>query len=205
MAITVGDFTLTGFAFPVGVATCDYPAEGDVRLGVAYDDGDLVGTLFVPGMLLSDDDSPLSHSPADIVRRLLILLGAGVSPSNGAVWPIYASSEPGAPDDVVTVYDTAGVEDGRAMTDGELFRHFGFQVRVRSIDHPSGWSKASEVQDLLARSTYDLVVTMPDDTRYLVHCVSHIGEVIALGKEVPSSKRNLFTVNATVTLTTLPA
>lgn len=144
------------------------------------------------------------YSPADIVRRLLISLGAGVSPSNGALWPVYATSEPGTPDNVVTVYDTAGLDDGRAMVDGELFRHLGFQVRVRSIDHRSGWDKASEIQNLLARSTYDEVVAMPDDTRYLIHCVSRIGDVIALGKEVPNSKRSLFTVNATVTLTLIP-
>lgn len=48
MAITINDFNLTGFAFPV--VTCDYPGVGDVRLGVVYDDSTLTGTLVLPAV-----------------------------------------------------------------------------------------------------------------------------------------------------------
>lgn len=41
-------FTLTGFAFPVFTATCDYPSEDDVRDGVVYSDGGLIGNLTLP-------------------------------------------------------------------------------------------------------------------------------------------------------------
>lgn len=41
-------FTLTGFAFPVFTATCDYPSENDVRDGVVYGDLAFTGNLTLP-------------------------------------------------------------------------------------------------------------------------------------------------------------
>lgn len=227
MAVTVADFTLTGFAFPVGsgITSCDYPAEADVRLGVAYDDGDSVGTmtlptegqvelgvgygsggteftgtLFVPGGLVTPTDDLLLHSPADILRTALVALGQGTEPSSHGAWPLFATGEPSSPDNAVTVFDTQGGSDGRAMGSGELFQHWGVQVRVRSVDHATGWHKTGAIRYALSTGCYQQGVVMTDSTTYLIHAVTNIGEVVALGKEVPSSKRNLFTLNAKVSV-----
>jgi hypothetical protein len=141
----------------------------------------------------------LTHSPADIIRWLLVSLGLGSDPDEGAPWPVYAAGEPNAPDNVITVYDTAGTDDGRSMIDGEVMGHNGVQIRVRSTTHPVGYAKADAVWTALCEEVYDNTVTI-DGVSYLVHSVNKIGDVLALGKEVPASKRSLFTINAVVSV-----
>ncbi len=48
MPVTSNNFGLTGFAFPV-TAVADYPDITDVREGVAFDSGSLIGVLSIPG------------------------------------------------------------------------------------------------------------------------------------------------------------
>lgn len=174
--------------------SCDYPAEGDVRLGVNYGSGAYTGTLSVPTLGVDAD----SHSPADVVRWLLVLMGLGSAPGGGD-WPVFAAGEPDLPDNCITVYDTQGTDDGRSQIDGELFSHEGIQVRVRARTHPEGWVKAHAIREALAKQAYDETVVTGGEA-YLVHSINRIGNVIALGKEVPSTKRSLFTINATVSL-----
>lgn len=142
------------------------------------------------------------HTPADVARWLLVLKGAGTSPLASPLgsWPVYALSEPDVPDDVVTTYDTQGVDHGRFMVGGALQGLYGFQVRVRSARPVAGWRKADEIQTLLAESVYQDTVTVAaveslSAATYLVHCVSGIGDVLNLGY-APGSKRRLYTINA---------
>lgn len=141
----------------------------------------------------------LADSPAEIIRQLLIDLNlATVS----ATWPVYATGEPASPDNCITVYDTVGFSDGRSMIDGELWTHYGFQVRVRSKDHNTGWLKADSIRTTLAQSVYERTVAI-DDEHYFVHCIARIGQVLPLGKERGVSERSLFTLNATVPIRVL--
>lgn len=148
----------------------------------------------------------LLHSPADILKAALVGLGGAVAPTNPpADWACYSEGEPDLPDRCVTVYTTQGTDDGRLMTDGELQQHYGVQVRVRADRHAVGYAKAAAIRALIsdrAGGLYDYAVTL-DGTSYLVHCAAKVGQVLALGKEVPKTKRSLFTVNATITVTVL--
>lgn len=141
----------------------------------------------------------LENSPADVLAYLLVQLSLGTDPSDSGSWPVYATNEPDSPDNVITTYDTAGTSDGRSQLTGEAWTHYGFQVRIRSTTPTLGWIKADSIRKTLAESVYDITVAV-GDKRYLIHCVTRIGNVIALGKESPTSKRNLFTLNATVVL-----
>ncbi len=134
----------------------------------------------------------MNHSPAEIVRQLLIDEGVG---SDGGTWPVYSTNEPATPDNCITVYDTAGTSSGRAMIDGELLGYFGFQVRIRAKTHTIGWLKAYAVQFALV-GVYQKTVHIGSDT-YFVHCIARIKDIMVLGKE-PTGKRSLFTVNALV-------
>lgn len=142
----------------------------------------------------------LNHSPADIIRRLLVTLGKGVLPSAGTTsnWPI-GLVESDKPDNCITVYDTAGYQDGRLMVDGEQQEHPGVQIRIRSATRDVGYAKANAIAEALDKSVYDNALTIGSD-EYLVHSVSRTGTVIDLGDEVGISKRRLFTINAVVTL-----
>jgi hypothetical protein len=145
----------------------------------------------------------LQHSPADIVRQLLIEIGQGIDSTTTlgpAVnvppdWSVFTSTEPSVPDNCLTTYDIDGSSDGRIMVSGEAPYHYGFQIRIRSMDHPTGYIKANQLRNALAESVYMSTVKI-DSASYTVHAITSIGEIIAIGKDNPATKRSLFTLNA---------
>jgi hypothetical protein len=48
MSVLPEHFGVGGFVFPVPVASCDYPAVGNVRFGVQYAEGTMTGTVTLP-------------------------------------------------------------------------------------------------------------------------------------------------------------
>ena len=141
----------------------------------------------------------LVHSPADVVRQHLIDAGLGTAPSASGSWPVFAIGEPSEPDNCLTVYDTAGSSAGRTMPDGEIQGMYGIQVRIRSATHALGWAKANAIGAHLSEVAYQEVVHY-GASNYLIHCFSRIGDVIPLGKNVPDTRRFLFTLNCMVNL-----
>ena len=147
----------------------------------------------------------LTHSPAQIIRDLLVDLGLGVLPSAGGLWPIFVTGIPDSPDSIITITDTLGTSDGRLQPTGEATEHPGFQVAIRDANHQDGWEKANAIRVALSETILLNTVSITDNvgtgtSTYTVHAVSKIGGVIVLGKELPTSKRHLFTINATVAL-----
>ncbi len=152
----------------------------------------------------------LADSPADVVASLLVDLGVATAASawavrgtSGGKWPAFVNGEPPLPDDVLTVYDTAGSDHGSTMFDGELQGHYGFQVRVRSSNPQWGWLKADEVRVSLAQAVNDANhryggrSVRVGSNLYAVHNVAGIGPTIVLGKSDGDKERTwLFTVNA---------
>lgn len=141
------------------------------------------------------------HSPAQIIQQMMIDLGEGTDGSTNGTWPIFATEEPDDPDNCITVYDTQGTDDGRTMTDGKAGVHHGIQVRVRAYDHPTGYVKIKTI-----RNDFETVLNKQvslDTQLYLVECVTHIGDVLPLGQDTPTSKRRAFTLNVTTPLTRL--
>ncbi len=148
---------------------------------------------------------PLTHSPADVVRTLLIDLSLATAPSASGSWPAYVDQEPDAPDNVITVTDSAGIRQGRFMADGEVQEKHGFQIRIRSNDHYEGYEKSRDIAVALDESVNLTTVSVGDDAgtgsdSYLIQCISGRGSILRLGKDTPRTKLNLFTINALVTL-----
>ena len=139
----------------------------------------------------------LDHSPADILRYLLIDLGLGTLPSSAGVWPVYATKEPDSPDSCITVYDTEGTRDGRTMANGEVQQHYGAQVRVRAPTHALGHAKANAVAEALDKQVWLDTVTIGSSV-YMVYAVSRRSGPFSLGEESPTSKRVIFTLNVTI-------
>ena len=141
----------------------------------------------------------LAHSPADIIRHLLIDLGVGVLPATPPTvpseWSVYVSHEPDVPDNCITVFDTVGQDDGRSMVDGELFGHCGFQIRIRARTHGIGWLKADSIQ--LALSGVLRKYLTIDSIEYMIQAITQIGDVMPIGQEAATTRRRLFTLNAT--------
>lgn len=144
----------------------------------------------MPGQLL--------HSPADVLRRALIATTLGADPP-AAPWPVYAATEPNAPDNVVTVYDTAGVTGARDLT-GDRDEYHGIQVRVRGETFQVGFVKARAVAVAMDATLRNLTVTMPGGAKYLLESVTRSSDVLDVGFDGSTTKRRLFTVNGLVTV-----
>lgn len=226
MPVLPGNFGVQDFTIPAvseSGGSCDYPDAGDVRDGVSYDSGNLVGTLTLPDegdvrsgvdygaagtefegtltfLFPGPDPDPETYSPADITRYLIISLGLGSLPAAGqdnADWGAYENREPPSPDNVITTYDTAGPKDGRAQIDGSEFAHPGVQIRVRSTNPAVGYKKIIAVADALATQVRNTSLTIGSVT-YKVRAVSRTGNVIDLGKDAPTSKRTVHVVNVKI-------
>lgn len=143
---------------------------------------------------------PFLQSPSEVLRRVLIGLGVAADPP-ALPWPLYRGNEPSDPDNCLTIYDTMGTQDGRAMYDGEAYEHPGFQLRIRSLKHGTGHAKASELRHALAERIHMVAVGVSGSAvTYLLHSVNRIGGVMSLGQDVPSTKRYLFTINGVMAI-----
>lgn len=140
----------------------------------------------------------LTHSPAQIIKKLMVDMGLGLEPPN-VPWPIYYSSEPDAPDSVITVYDTQGLTGQRANPDGERSEFHGIQVRVRAANHGNGFLKGRAIAVAFDQDVYLESVTIGAAT-YMVQAITRTSDVLVLGKDTPTSKRSLFTLNAVCSL-----
>lgn len=148
---------------------------------------------------------PLTHSPADILRRLLISLGHGTAPSDDGLWPIYTGTLPDSPDSAVLITDTAGTSEGRRQHDGETQEKHGIQILLRDGNRPDGFEKARAIGVALDTSIRLDTVTLANntgtgDSTYLIYMVGTRSGPFALGQEKPGSKRYLFTINALMKL-----
>ncbi len=85
------------------------------------------------------------------------------------------------------------------MIDGETQEHYGFQVRVRDPDHPSGWTKANAIAVVIDEDVANDGVTIDSNT-YTVYAITRVSGVFSIGKMTPTSKLNIFTLNAIVAL-----
>ena len=144
---------------------------------------------------------PLANSPADAVRYLLIALGLGTLPTNvpQGAWPINANQEPNDPDNVVTLYDTTGNKHARCMIDGEITEDPGIQIRVRGTDDPT-----AQVQSQLIKQAIDEQVAgynvQINGHNFTIYAINRVSNPTQLGYESPTSRRRLYTINATVTI-----
>lgn len=142
----------------------------------------------------------LAHSPARIVANLLADLGVGTLASSGTGdWRITYSMVIDVPDDVITIYDTTGIKQGRAHTSGEVFMHYGIQIAIRSADYDTGYVKAKSIATILDETVKYAGVTI-DSSVYSIPAISRRGSIISLGQQDSVSERNVFTINALVAL-----
>ena len=141
----------------------------------------------------------LTHRPNAIMRQLLIDQSLG---SNGDTtdWPVYAGREPDTPDNVITVYNTSPVYQGRFMTNGEVQERPGIMIRVRGTTEAVMHTKIDAIRNALDKSINIQQVNVSTSI-YIVHSVSRTSGPIFLGKDLPNSERNAATLNVTVALT----
>lgn len=138
----------------------------------------------------------LQHSQADVLAQAL--QGLSLVETAG-IWPVKVDHEPTDPNDVVTVYNTEGSMKGRLQPNGGQVVHHGVQVRVRSAGHLIGFRKAIAIAVAMDESIYLTHVNV-GGTTYILYSVGRTSDVLSLGHDTPATKRDLFTINATVVL-----
>lgn len=192
MSVDPNNFGVRDFAFPVGSGGSDvtYPDPSDVRYGVQYgpDGNNYTGTLGGAG------GDGTQHSPADVLRYVLILLNQGVDPVGSGDWPVYCSGEPQEPEACITTYDAPGIDQGRLNPTGARQERFGVQVRVRAKDSHTAHAKVKDIAETLDTVLYQETVSI-GSASYLVWAVKRTGPPLSIGKDTPNSKRNKFTLN----------
>lgn len=143
------------------------------------------------------------HSPAQVVAKAIVDQSAGTLPASNGNWPVYVSQEPDTPDNLITVYDTQGIMHGFTQIDGLGQDHHGVMIRVRGATYSEGY-----IRGLLLKKIFDVpafinrtLVTIADTTyafSYAIANVRRTGDLLSLGADKPSSRRRLFSLNATV-------
>ena len=147
----------------------------------------------------------LEHSQADIVRHVLIAINHGTLPSGNEPWPIYVDNEPDAPDNCITITNTPSRDFGRDAIQYDRQEYHGIQIRIRAATSPLGRNKARRLAIALDAEIIQHTIALPkvpgvEEADYLIHSVTRTGDVLSLGKEVPNTKRHLFTLNAIVAI-----
>ena len=137
----------------------------------------------------------MNHSPAEILRQLLIDQGLGTSSS---AWPVFVNNMPETPDNCISINDTESVESRRNPVTGDTAVVHGVQVMVRGGTFPLARAKVLAIHEALDRDVLRTAVAVAG-TGYVVQAVSRIGAGIPLGTD-GASKRHLWSINARMTV-----
>lgn len=143
----------------------------------------------------------LEDSPAAIIAAYLTGVGIMTVPSGAGDWPLYIGFLPDTPDNVASAYNTTPIKDGRAMGDGSVKQHYGVEILLRAGDEETGWSKCNAIAGQLdTLRNFDIAGS---NGTYRLHNVSRAGGINSLGLESGTVRRNMFSVNFLVSITSL--
>lgn len=142
----------------------------------------------------------LEHTPAEIIRRLLLTLGHGTDPDTGSgEWLLFHNQMPEAQDKEICVYNTQPIDQGKTMQGDKHLRR-GISISVRARGSNESITKAELIAvslDTISRSYVTIGATT-----YLVHAIQHNG-VISAGRGQQDT-RYLSTINCTAPITKVP-
>ncbi len=140
-------------------------------------------------------------SPAEVLYRVMVDLGLGSGGVGSEDWPIFIGFMPEAPDEALCVYDTAGRQDGRIMSNGEQIIHPGIQIRIRGKVYSTTRAKAENIARILSEQKRRLVEPETGVFKTLMN-FSQTGDILSLGIEAEDPRRrHHFTINAIATIT----
>ena len=147
-----------------------------------------------------------SHSPSQILVKALIDAEHGVEvPVIGTTMPDWACYMNYMPDseheanNILCIFDTAGLIDGRSQRAREIIDHPGWQVRLRSKNYSIGYAKATAIAKF-----FDNVLRLEvilEEITYRVQGIHRTGTPIPIGQYPNDRKRReQFSLNGTCTI-----
>lgn len=107
----------------------------------------------------------------------------------------FVSKLPDDYDQCIALYDTAGLNWGRAQS-GKRWLSPGLKVLVRALTYGVGYALAQSIADGLDLIVNQTVIAS-DMTTHYVKTVTRTGTIISLGEEI-FKQRQLFSINARV-------
>ena len=170
---------------------------------MSYLGNDIIA-LMTGGALTSEFSYPiqienLTVSPASLLAVYLTGLGHVTSPSSAQDWPLYISNLPDTPDNAAVIFNSTPIKDAKLMQTGNVIHHYGVEILLRCVNDEDGWDKCNILAgelDILRN-----VFVSINDSTYKIHNVTRLGGVNSLGSESDSRRRNMFSMNFTVSIT----
>jgi len=145
----------------------------------------------------------LSHAVSQVIRQLLIDLGHGAD--GGTTWPVYADQTADKPDNLISVHNSAGRDQGRHMFGGEIQEVHGVQVDVRASVSQLARVKANQIKKGLSEDSHLVVVTVTDDEQagtgtqdYTIYNVKWVSGPLFRPDE--NSNRKIWSTNFLITI-----
>lgn len=106
---------------------------------------------------------------------------------------------PDTPDNVITVYDTTPVLQGRSPRNPtDMRRRYGIQIAIRCRDNFTAWQKAGGIESLLLAMNYILVLSFP--VGVLARTTISLSTGLVKYGEEEKNRRKLFSMNFLVTI-----
>ena len=141
----------------------------------------------------------MNHSPAKVLGEYLKAQSIATAFGSGSDWACFISHYPDGTDydNVIVLFDTPGVRQGRLMNGTEIIRP-GVQVMVRAQDYETGYQKMEAIKTCLAAvsSTSQAV----SGSTYTIQNASLQSNTGALTEEESSRRRQIFTANYLLTI-----
>lgn len=145
--------------------------------------------------------TPLDHGADRVLQQLIADLDLGSIPSvtPAGAWPVYAPTQPDAPDTCITCVETEPERFNRNMVDGTYPGRHGVQLLVRAQSAEAAKAKAADLAYglTLIGNVYDTRVTV-SGTNYRVHSIGIASGPLYLGRETPQSRREQYSLNLLV-------
>ncbi len=132
--------------------------------------------------------------PNEIIAEYVIGQGWLTDPTLGQAWPLYKGNLPdatGVPNDIVAVFNTPGVLNGKDM-EGTEYQHYGLQFRFRSAKDYNGYNKAQDLVTALL-AVHGVVVSMASGEVYAIQSFSQASDIVLI--QVDEKTRTHHTVN----------
>lgn len=143
-----------------------------------------------------------SVSASQVIQKLLrdATIGGIATAAN---WPVFYGSLPATPDNVIVVYDTTPIQEGKSKRTGVEDQHEGIQIRVRGKTNSIARNMAMQIQNhLTALDREEVSVTAEDSS---VHDFLFLNYTVVTGPTFLSiddeqNNRKSYVLNGIVTI-----
>lgn len=144
----------------------------------------------------------LDHRPSKIVKKYLLDQNLGSEVTADDEWPIFVDNYPDGSDvedNLICVYNTAGILQDRIQISGEHVELFGIQIRIRSTTEPIGYSKGKAIIENIDKTIKRTSVAI-SSSNYRINNANRTTDVLRLGPEKETNRRS-FTINYSFSIT----